>query len=179
MKNSKTPKIVVGVGLAAVYAAALAAFMPRDAHDNVVAQGASAAISTQGAPDVAASPVIVPESADALPSAGELSAPTTAAATPVASIPVKTSNVPPTSRESAAKSQGEERQVAGVTTASRTYEIEVEEPIPASEGNSAGEGALIAAEGNTQTAAAASDGAIDVTTNSEAVEPTVALSSQQ
>ena len=40
MNNSKTPKIVVGVGLAAVYATIAAFVIPRGTQDNVVAQAA-------------------------------------------------------------------------------------------------------------------------------------------
>jgi hypothetical protein len=178
MKNSKTPKIVVGVGLAAVYAAALAAFMPRDGHDNAVAQNASPTVSTQVVPELAPPAPIVPASADASTSVAEQSAVTSAAAVPAASVVAKTSSVPPPSRESATKSQGELQQMASVVTASPTYEVEVEKPIPASEGNSAGQGTLITAEVESQTVAAPG-GTIDVTTNSAEAEPAASVSSQE
>jgi hypothetical protein len=180
MKNSKTPKIVVGVALAAVYATVLAAFMPRGANDNVVAENASAVTSTQIALEPAASTAIVPASADALTSVAEQPAATTAATTSVADIPAKTRNAAaPPSRESQAKSQGTEQPMASVPIASSNNEVEVEEPIQASEGNSAGRGSLITPESTSPMAAAAVDGNVEVTTNGAADEPTGSASTQE
>lgn len=51
MNNSKTPKIVVGVALGAVYATGLAVILARGANDPVVAANASVAPAMEVAPD--------------------------------------------------------------------------------------------------------------------------------
>jgi hypothetical protein len=56
MNNSNTPKIVVGVGLVAVYGA-LTFFMLHGAHDSAVAQSLPAAVSAPTAAEPAAPPV--------------------------------------------------------------------------------------------------------------------------
>ena len=71
MKNSNTPKIVVGVALAAIYATALAALLPRGGHDNAVADNASVVPAAQVAPEPAAPESIAAVSSDASSSAGD------------------------------------------------------------------------------------------------------------
>jgi hypothetical protein len=179
MNNSKTPKIVVGVGLAAVYATVMAAFMPRGADDNVVAQNASVAVPTQVAPELVPPAVIDPVSANTSASVAEQSAATTTAATPVASIPAKNVNAPPPSRESEGKSQVTEQPVARVATVSSPNAVEIAEPIPSSEGNSAGRSSLITPEVTSQVAAAAPDVTSEVTTTSAVVESTGSVSTEE
>src|ERR1051325_9712852 len=64
MNNSNTPKIVIGVGLVALYAIGFTVFALRGKHDTVVAQGTPSEISAPMAADSAA-PLALPESASA------------------------------------------------------------------------------------------------------------------
>jgi hypothetical protein len=64
MNNSKTPKIVIGVGLVAVYATGMAVFALRGKHDNVIAQSPPAAVSAPMAAAPAAPPLVSQESAN-------------------------------------------------------------------------------------------------------------------
>jgi hypothetical protein len=87
MNNSKTPKIVVGAGLAAVYTA-VAFFALRGTHDNAVAQSLPAPVPAPIAGGPASSPLAVPPSADTLASADARTPESIpAAATPAASAP--------------------------------------------------------------------------------------------
>jgi len=67
MNNSKTPKIVIGVGLVAVYAIGFTVFALRGKHDNenLVAQGTPSEVSAPLAADPAAAPLGLPEFANA------------------------------------------------------------------------------------------------------------------
>ena len=65
MNNSKTPKIVIGVSLVALYAIGFTVFALRGKHDNVVAQGAPSGVSAPMAADPALAPLGLPESAEA------------------------------------------------------------------------------------------------------------------
>jgi hypothetical protein len=80
MNESKTPKIVVGVALAALYATGFAYVAVRGTHDSVAAPNAPIAA------EPAVSPAIIPASTDALVSASEQSVPPVAAAAPVATV---------------------------------------------------------------------------------------------
>ena len=177
MKNSKTPKIVVGVGLAAIYAAAMAAFIPRDGHNNVAAQNTSAAPAAQVAPELAPPPAI--PSADTSTIAAEQSAVTAAAAAPVASVTAKTLEAPPARREVEAKSQVKEQPVASVASASPKSEGGFEEPSTAIKGNSAGDNTVITEDVKAQTAAVAADATSAVITDSPAVELARSESTQE
>jgi hypothetical protein len=73
MNNSKTPKIVVGVGLVAVYATVLSILTLRGPHDSAVVESVPSAASAQMVAAPASPPVAIPESADAL--ASEANAP--------------------------------------------------------------------------------------------------------
>jgi hypothetical protein len=78
MNNSKTPKIVVGVGLVAAYAAGLTFLTLRDAPEGAVAPSQTSALSAQ----MAAAP--------ALPPMGTTESASTAALAPEASAAVET-----------------------------------------------------------------------------------------
>jgi hypothetical protein len=64
MNNSNTPKIVIGVGLVALYAVGFTVFALRGKHDNVVAQNPPAAVSEQAAVDAPSPSTAIPESAN-------------------------------------------------------------------------------------------------------------------
>jgi hypothetical protein len=179
MNNSKTPKIVVGVALAAIYATALAAFMPRGTDDIVAAENSSAVVPTRFAPEPAPLPDIVPPSADTLASGAEQSAGTTAAVVPMASATAKTAEASSSRRDSEVRSQAKEQSVAGMATAAPTNEREVEKPTPASEDNSAERDSEITADVKSQTPDGVPDGNADVTANSGAVEQTGSVSSEE
>jgi hypothetical protein len=178
MNNSKTPKIVVGVGLAAIYATALAAFMPRGTDDIVAAENSTAVVPTQFAPEPAPLPAIVPASADTLTSVAEQSAGTAAAVVPVASVTAKAADASSSRRDSEVRSQGKEQSVVSVATAAPTNEREVQNPTSASEDNSVDQDSEITADVKSM-AAAVPDGNIDATANNGAVEQTGPVSSQE
>jgi hypothetical protein len=185
MNNSKTPKIVVGVALAAIYATALAAFMPRGTDDIVAAENSSAVVPTQFAPEPAPLPDIVPPSADTLTSGAEQSAGATAAVVPVPSVTAKPADVSPSRRDSEARSQGEvrsqgrEQSVVSVAPAAPANEREVEKPAPASQEDSADQDSETTADVKSQTADVAPDGNIDAPANSGDGEQTGSVSSQE
>ena len=85
MNNSKTPKIVVGVGLVAAYAAGLTFLTLRDAPESAVAESQTSALSAQMTAAPALPPMGTPESAS-----GDVLAPEASAAVevPVPSAPV-------------------------------------------------------------------------------------------
>ncbi|MEO6079133.1 MAG: BON domain-containing protein [Steroidobacteraceae bacterium] len=188
MNNSKTPKIVVGVGLAAIYATGLAIFTLPRTHDNVVAQNASDAPTAQIAAASVPAPAIVPESSATPTSVVEQPAATNVVAASVASSAAKT---PAASRT----------QVASVATVTSTENREVENSNRTNEGspagnepaNSAGDlpsspqaqsvssvnDSQITAEVKSQIAAVAPAGAIDVTSKDGVVELTGSVPSQE
>ncbi len=88
MNNSKTPKIVVGVGLVAVYAAGLTFLTLRETHDSAVAQSAP---SAQMVAAPAAPPLVIPESVETPALAPEASPP---AATPAPVAPPSVASQP-------------------------------------------------------------------------------------
>jgi hypothetical protein len=179
MNNSKTPKIVVGVGLAAIYATALAAFMPRGTDDIVAAENTSAVVPTQYAPEPAPLPAIVPASADTLTTVAEQSAGTATAIAPVASTPAKAADASPSRRDSEVRSQGKDQSVVSMATAAPTNEREVEKPTPASEDDSADQDSETTVDIKSQTADVVPDGNIDATANSGPVEQTGSVSSEE
>lgn len=129
MNESRTPKIVVGVALAALYATGLAYVTVRGTQDKVVAQT-----------PIAAEPILPPAvgstSADALASVAEQPAVVAAAA---ASIPgAAVSKTPAASSTRGASAEAPLRDhvpmIAGVATVSRTEEIDFGESNPTSEG---------------------------------------------
>jgi hypothetical protein len=83
MKNSKTPKIVVGTVLVAVYATALGALTLRDDHESVAAHPLPSVAS-------APHPINPPSSVLAVPDSADILAPQ-AAVTPATSVPAVTS----------------------------------------------------------------------------------------
>lgn len=78
MNNSKAPKIVVGVGLAAIYATGLAFLMQRGGHATVVARNAPDVPTVEAATEPVAPPAIASAFADASTSVAEAPAAVTA-----------------------------------------------------------------------------------------------------
>jgi hypothetical protein len=94
MNDSKAPKIVIGVGLAAIYAAGVFIFMPRGTHATAVAQNAPDVTTAQTAAEFIPPPAIDPAPADALTSVAEVpvaaTAPTEQVVTTAARAKAKT-----------------------------------------------------------------------------------------
>lgn len=153
MNNSKTPKIVVGVGLAAIYATGAAFLMPHGASDNVVSQSASMAPPAEIVSESAPPPAIAPAPADVMASAEQSSAASAAAtsAAPTAPVVAVAKTEQPAPRTVEAKPQVseqpiakqepvqepvvEERPIASVATVPPAAEREVEDPSLASSGS--------------------------------------------
>src|SRR5689334_8538251 len=96
--NSKTPKIVVGVGLAAIYGTILAFNIPRGGHDNV-AQNVPVAPVAQSDAELAPPPSLPPPvdaapPADATPSVAQQPAAPAVAPPPVAKAAPKAAERP-------------------------------------------------------------------------------------
>jgi len=178
MNNSKTPKIVVGVGLAAVYATIAAFLIPRGEHDNIVAQNATTAPAAEVASEPALPPPLVSE--DASTTANEQPAPAVAAPAPVAAAPVAVAaskaSAAPAARKAETKPQlseqpvarqepiAEERPIASVATTPPAAEREVEEPSLASAGSADVDESEATEEVTSQVATATSDGTTDTAT---------------
>jgi len=206
MNTSKTPKIVVGVGLVAIYATAAAFFMPHSGHDSVVAQNPPSAIPAPIANSVAPLPVI-PQSAgtpapqDALTSQASSPAPapapkapdlTTAARAPetprprVAVEPAPRAEEVPAARVAAvtpaARSDAEESNLGNsggdaVSEPAVTADAVDAKPVPAADAP-AGKDSQITADVKSRVAAVAPGGAIDVTTRDGVVELAGSVPSQ-
>jgi len=139
MNNSKTPKIVVGVGLAAIYAAGAGYFRLRGAQDSVPAQTVATAPSTQNAePTQIAEPVpppaIVPDFTDTPTSAAEQPAAATVAAPPVARLPVNAAAARPSPVKAMEPESRSNDQTLTSVAASPAAEPVIEESNPGSEG---------------------------------------------
>jgi hypothetical protein len=148
MNNSKTPKIVVGVGLAAVYATIAAFVIPRGDHDTVVAQGASAPPAAEIASEPALPPAMVSESPDASLAgqpAPDLAAAPAAPVAPVAAAPKAVEAPAPRKAEvkpqvaeqqiAAQEPVAEERPIASVATVPPAAARESEDPSLATAGS--------------------------------------------
>lgn len=157
MKNSNTPKIVVAIGLAAIYATALAAaLLPHGAKESAVVQSPPVANSGQSVIEPEAAPVIVPEAADTL-----------AVTKPEVQSP---------RRESQTSSRGTEQIVANVAASSRN---ESEIGMASAARNNVGTADVIVAEATSQLAADVPDGNADVTTPEGEAEQAALESSPQ
>lgn len=164
MNNSKTPKIVIGVGLAAVYAVGLSLLVLRGAHDNTVAQGVAVAPPAQVAaadvppPAVAAAPVS--EAARVIEAAPVPEAPPAMEAKPVVKAKPVTEPMP----------RIRQQETVSAPVALPTDEAVADESRPASEGNSQG-----SAEVEPPAATPAPESAIEDTTGVvDEPEPTIA-----
>lgn len=103
MNNSNTPKIVVGVGLVAAYAAGLTFLTLRDAPETAVTPSEQSALSAQMVTAPALPPMGTPEAAAAMALSPEASA---AVEAPVPSAPVVASaKAPATARPAAPESK--------------------------------------------------------------------------
>jgi osmotically-inducible protein OsmY len=201
MNNSKTPKIVVGVGLAAVYASGLAYFILRGAHDNVIAQSAPTVSTPQIAADAVSPTGIAPASADLSTSAVEQPAAMVAAAAPVVAAAQKAQEPAATRGGSDVRSRSKEQALASVKTAPPAETTELAKASPTNEGasvvgepaNAAGDSSSstqatstpsgndsqITADVKSEIAAVAPAGAIDVTTRDGVVELSGSVPSEE
>jgi hypothetical protein len=197
MNNSKTPKIVVGVGLAAIYATGLAVFTLRGMHNDVV-------VSTSAAPPALAAepapPAIEPAPAATPASVTEQTAGAPTAAAPAPSTAGNATASPLPRAESQANLAGKEQPVPRVATAP-AEESAAEESAPANDVASAdneaadsagdapssvqagsaptGNDSQITADVKSQMAAVVLDGTIDVTTKDGVVELAGSVPSQE
>lgn len=146
MNNSKTPKIVVGVGLVAVYATALAMFTLRGAHDSVVAQSLPAAVPTPVAADAAPAPEASSPAATPAPIAPEVS---TAARAPDRMRPLVASE---------SKPRAQQVPVAHLVASTPPARSDAEESSPGNSGSdAANESAATADAGTGESVTAATD----------------------
>jgi hypothetical protein len=196
MKNSKTPKVVVAVGLVAVYATGLTILTLRDKGDTVVAQQAASVPAAQIAAAPAAPSEIVPPPTEATTTVADQPAvPAVAAAAsvpaqtpaPVARVAAKTDAAPLSRSEPVvARPATEEQKVASVAAASAPEPGEVAPSTETSEGTSpasepathAGDDSQITADVKSKIAAVAPEGTIDVTTKDGVVELAGSVPSQ-
>ena len=180
MNNSKTPKVVVGVALAAIYAAGLGVLAVRSAHQKAVAQQAPAAPTTQVASDSAPPPAVDPAPA------ATTSVPEQPAAPPVAAAPPP----PVASRAPAPKAQVAKTAVESVSPP--TVNVSADSSTarePASSGEApataqtaavpSGSDNQITAEVKSQVAAAVPAATVDVTTRDGVVELKGSVPSQE
>jgi hypothetical protein len=161
MNNSKTPKIVIGVGLAAVYAAGLGYFTLRGAHDNVIAQTSTvstAQIATNGVPPTDS----VPASADSSTSAAEQPAATTVA---------------PAEKADVEKSRQSNEDTSAVSEPANSAG-DAPSSLQAASAPS-GNDSQITADVKSEIAAVAPAGTIDVTTKDGVVELTGSVPSEE
>lgn len=187
MNNSKTPKIVVAVGLAAVYASGMAYLVLSDkpqaavAHNAAVtAPGAQMAAEHTPTPAIAPTPAVAEAATEASTSVAEQQAATTTAVDPVASVASRTQrNEQMVVREQAARQpavappMGEESPEARDPVMASNEPARVsEEALPAEQVESAvpGNDSQITDEVKTQIAAVVPAGTIDVTTRDGVVE---------
>jgi hypothetical protein len=178
MNNSKTPKIVVGIGLAAIYATAVAALVPRGGHDGD-AQNASAARHTQTAPEPALSSAISTASAHLSMSGAAQPAIPVAPSAPIASTTAK-ADVLPGRQDSEVGSQSRVQPDVGARMASPANNVEVQGSASASEGSGiAHDSGANSPEVSEQSAAVVSEGAVDATTSGSAPESDASASTGQ
>jgi hypothetical protein len=198
MNNSKTPKIVVGLGLVAAYSG-LAFYLLRDAPDSNVAPSATTMPAAQMADASFPPPAIAPSSTDVLASVAEQPAVVTEAPSPVVRV-TASSVAAPTPRAEPVEPKGQDQEqaiareqpTASMSTDSATEIAEVEDsssgseiasagddfarpagdaPLPAqSEVASSGNDSQITADVRTQIAAVAPASTIDVATTDGVVE---------
>lgn len=183
MNNSKTPKIVVGVGLAAVYAT-IAAFLMRDGNDNVVAQNATAP-AAEIASEPALPAAVVPAPPEETASVAEQPAAPVVAATPVtpagpvaaapktveAAAPRKADATTPVAAQPIASQEpiAQERPIASVATVPPAAE-RVGDPSLATTGSADLEESEATGEVASQVDSVTSDGASDVSEEDAATE---------
>lgn len=136
MNNSKTPKIVVGVGLVAVYAAGLTFLTLRETNDSAVAQSLPAAESAQMVAAPAEPALGLPESTNTLASADALAPElSTPAATPAPVAPTPAAST-------AARAPEATRPTAAAQPAPRPAEVPLanlpspRSPVPSDAGES-------------------------------------------
>lgn len=198
MNSSKTPKIVIGVGLAAVYAAGFAFFALSGARDNAIPQSASIA---QTSTDAVSPTDNLPTSVDVFPEVVDEPAAMAAATEPVSVAQSKDVESSPKAEEADVRSRSKAPALASVTASPPVEEPAVEQSSAASEGtNSSSESAdtaeeapssavaestpsgndvQITAEVKSQIAAVAPAGAIEVTTTDGVVELTGSVPSEE
>jgi hypothetical protein len=196
MKNSKTPKIVVAVGLVAVYATGLTILTLRDSSNAVVAQQTSSVPAAQIAAAPVVPPEIVPAPGEEATSVTEQAAALNAASAPavpapapaaVASLAPKPVAAPPPPRESIeTRPAVEEQKVANAPAAAATEPSAVEpstgitaDAVPTNEpATHTGDDSQITADVKSKIAAVAPEGTIDVTTRDGVVELAGSVPSQ-
>jgi hypothetical protein len=169
MNNSKTPKVVIGVGLVAVYTS-VAFYLLRDKPMASVAQSATAAPSAQIADATVPPPAIAPSLTDVSPGVTGEPPVVTAAPAPVARAPAsRAATTAPLPKPVDAKVQAQEpvRASTGDVAA-----IPVGEAPLSSQAEAAplGQDRQITADVRTQIAAVAPASTIDVTTTDGVVE---------
>jgi hyperosmotically inducible periplasmic protein len=187
MNNSKTPKIVVGVGLAAIYAAGFAYFALHGAQDNVIAPSASTASSAQVATPAVPPTDIVP-SAD-LPT-NVVEQPVAAAAPESLASAATVASAKPRV-EFDARSRNKEQALGTLATAQPAETAEPQKSNSSSEGSSevvqasappsapSGNDSQITADVKSKIAEVAPAVAIDVTTKDGVVELTGSVPSEE
>jgi hypothetical protein len=172
--NSKTPKIVVGVGLAAIYGTILAFNIPRGGNDNV-AQNAPVAPVAQNQTELAPPPSLPPPvdaaaPAEASPSVAQEPAAPAAATPSVAKAAPKVVERPAPRSKPAEVAPTAEQPLANVAPASPAPEtaapatVEEPAPAPATADNSATDDSQ-SAEPQPQVAARSSDGNSETSNN--------------
>lgn len=168
MNESKTPKILVGAGLVAVYAS-VAFYLLRDTPDSNIAQLATTAPTVPMAAVPVPPPAMDPAFTDASTSVVEQPAVVTEAPAPATRATADVVEAPaPKPEPVQAKAQGGEQPVAGKQEAAS-------EPITASAGNDS----QITADVKTQIAAASPASSIEVTTTDGVVELSGSVPSQE
>lgn len=193
MNNSKTPKIVVGVGLAAVYATIAAFVIPRGTQDNVVAQAAPVGAPAELASEPALPPAVASETAEAAGVTGEpatialATVPASPAAPDAAVATAEVSKQDEVSKQAEVRQQrevepqmaaqpvasqepvAEDRAVSSIATTPPAAQREVEDPNLASAGSAAPDESDAAAVVTSQDGA----GAVDEAGDTAAAEPGV------
>jgi hypothetical protein len=168
MNNSKTPKIVVGVGLAAVYAVGLTIVTMRNVPDSNVAQIAAVEAAAQLANEPETSMAIVSESGES-PSLTEQTVAVTQPPPPVTNT---TTGKPAAAARESVESDARSMEPT-IATAPRVQPSDIEKPSPTGEvANVGNESALsMGTAPSSEEVEDESSGADDVATLDGEIEP--------